>query len=422
MPPVSTPRSTMMQPPLARLRESLGFSLDEVAAHCRWSISHLRQLEASDDIDDDDALTLSAAYGVDVVRALEGHSSEMTPVSLRALLRAQASHLDADSRFAITEAAGVAFEAAELRKLLHEDTGWQRVSRFRHQATYDHPRNGVPEKLANQVRAKLNLGDGPIMSLQRDVLQKLHIQVIVTQMAEHIDAVSFASSSTGGVIVLNRSGSHARSAFGRRVTLAHELCHILFDRPKMRDFRGFCSIAKRPQSRADERRQDSAEAIERRARAFAVYLLAPRDAFSESWRSIIGLSEEDKVRAMMERFGMGYEAVRSHLENLELLELRREINLVNTEVPAVWDERDPLNINLESELEGISFSRRGGFLDLVGRCWERGVLSESGARAALHTSLSQWPLVLDFLAQRYCKGLAQRAWITSSASFGLFKK
>lgn len=405
--------------PLGRIRESLGFRVEEVAAHCQWPTSYLRKLEASEDIDDEDAATLRDVYGVDVVRALEGHRSEMAPASLRGLLKAQADVLDADSRFAISEAAGVAVEAAELHKLLGEPVGWQSVSRFNHHPDYSHPRDGVPEKLAATVRRRLRLAGGPIQSLQEDVIAPLKILVLVTELASHIDAVSFASPATGGVIALNSRGVHTRTAFGRRVTLAHELCHILFDRPRMSELRGFCSIAKRNTDAATARRLQGMEEIERRARAFAVYLLAERAEFAEAWKKMEELPLPLRIRVLMERFGIGYEALRSHLDNVNLLSLGAEVSLVPTDSPSAWEERDPLPVNDSDGVRTIPAVRRGQFLDTVGRCWARGALSESGARGALRISLSEWPAVHGLLAQRYGLGGNARGWSTSSAATGL---
>ncbi len=148
-------------------------------------------------------------------------SDALAPVTVRALLRAQASHLDADSRFAITEAVGVAVEAGELYELLDEPTGWSVVSRFRHNPQYAHPRDGVPEKLAMQVRRKLNLGDGPSYHSTRRAAATPHSRDRYRELAEEIDAVTFATPVPVGL-----RPKSARMACGRRsaaVTLAHEL-------------------------------------------------------------------------------------------------------------------------------------------------------------------------------------------------------
>lgn len=67
------------------------------------------------------------------------------------------------------------------------------------------------------------------------------------------------------LIVLNQSCPDANGPSGRRITLAHELCHLLFDRSRMQNL-----------ARFEGAEADSDRLIEMRANAFAVELLVPR--------------------------------------------------------------------------------------------------------------------------------------------------
>jgi hypothetical protein len=79
-----------------------------------------------------------------------------------------------------------------------------------------------------------------------------------------IDAVCCWGPTAGPAILLNKAGTHAQGAEGRRATLAHELCHLLVDRrrslPVAEVLGGRCP----------------AEA-EKRANAFGPELLLPRE-------------------------------------------------------------------------------------------------------------------------------------------------
>jgi len=412
-----TQENTTMPHPLTRIRESLGFDLGEVAAYCTWPPAKLREIERSEDIDDGDAARLSDAYGVDVVRVLDGIAAEMPAPTIRGLLKAQAEALDAHSRFAISEAAATANDAAVLKKALGEPVGWVKLSqRFKHDPDYGHPRDGAPAMLARKVRGALRLAADPVPSML-EVVSRLGIHVIVADLVDHVDAVSFAMPTTGGVIILNSSGSRAKSAFGRRVTIAHELCHVLFDRPKMRKFQEFCWHT-RPTAE-DAKRLETFDAIERRARAFAVYFLAPLEVFQESWGQLESLPDHARVRLLMERFGIGYEAVRGHLDTAGLYPVRKHMTLVETETPPAWEERDPLPVHRAQALACVPLHRRGQFLQLVERAWQRGVLSESGARDALRVQLGDWPSVKAYLVARSRPWSNANEWRTSSAVVGL---
>ena len=404
--------------PLRRVRESLGFTLQEVAAHCNWSPEYLRELEQADDIDDTDAIVLSDTYGVDVVMVLEGHHGELPPKPMRALLRAQSDALDAGTRFAISEAAAVSVDASRLRKLLNERVGWGAITQFKNNTDYTHPSQGMPEKLAQLVRQRAKLPNGPVHSMT-SLIRSLGIQIIVADFAAAIDAVSFATSRTGGVIVLNRGGIHASNAFGRRVTLAHELCHVLFDRSQMRDMKHFCAVT-RQRKRTENKRLETFEAIERRARAFAMYLLVPVDDLRDLWRQIEHHPTHRRVRIVMEYFGVGYEAARAHLDNAELLSLTEPLMLVETDTPLVWEERDALPLHEGEQLNAIPLVRRGAYLDLVLRAWQREVLAESGAREALRVSRLQWPQVSPHLTRSSTPGHSG-GWLTSASILGVMR-
>jgi len=276
----------------------------------------------------------------------------------------------------------------------------------------------MPEKLAAQVREQVRLDDDPIPSMVT-LVQGLGIQIVVADLAPEIDAVGFAASQTGGVIVLNRSGKHAANAFGRRVTLAHELCHLLFDRTQMRGINKFCAVS-RDRRRTTTKAPSRFEEIERRARAFALYLLVPIGALDRLWRRTEGHAAHHRARLVMEQFGIGYEAARAHLQNAGLLSLQEEISLVDTEPPLAWEARDALPIHASSHLDRVPLNRRGIYLDLVARAWRQGALTESGARDALRVTRAAWPPVAAYLtAPHSLIAPACTDWESSAARLGL---
>ena len=156
--------------------------------------------------------------------------------------------------------------------------------------------------------------------------------------------------------------------------------------------------------------------MERRARAFAVYLLAPLEELERIWKSLGSTATlSHRVRVMMERFGMGYEAVRSHLENARLLGLRRKMAKVSTETPAAWNERDPLPVHTGDALTVVPLPRRGELLNTALRAWQAQVLTESGVRDALRVPLADWPAVKESLVARKRE---THVWATSYAALG----
>lgn len=396
---------------LARLRDLLGFSVEEVAVMMRRSREDVRRLEENpDELEDEDAEQLSRLYGVDVLDALAAGNPEELATPLASLLKAKADVLDASSRFAMTEAMAVARLVRELQGLLEMPAAWDGIAVFADNPNYGHPREGVPSRMAEVVRQRLSLGIEPLSSVQHDVLEPLGVLVLVADVWRALDAFSFATPAVGGVIVLNQRSGASATAFGRRVALAHELCHVLFDRGQMRAIADFCVLAM--QSRTG-RHGELHEGVERRARAFAAYLLAPLDAFEAAWRRYGGRDVAQRVRLMMEEFGLGYEATRAHLDNAGLLKLQERISNVPTAAPPAWEERDRLPIQTDPQLLCISPLRRGALLAHLRRAWSAGLVSEGFVRESLELSLAEWQLARDLVLPN-----APTTWSTSSALAG----
>lgn len=392
---------------IRELRDALGFSIDEVAAAAGWSRTRQRRIEATDDPEGFEADRLSDLLGIDVEDAVCGGSTPEQPVA--ALLKASASSLAADTRFGVAEATRVAQVLVELRRLLSGREEAPRVLRFRDDPDYAHPRHGGPERLAALVREAVGLGDTPVQSVRTELLEPLGVALLWESLPSHIDAFSFSSGSTGPVIVGNLDGLHMGSAFGRRVTWAHELCHLAFDRRQMRSVRRFCeAVQARRRPRNPE--EDLEFVVERRARAFAAYLLAPRGAVEATWAAVSRLPPADRVRTVMVHFGLGYEATRAHLDNLGLLDFAVALQDVPIEVPEAVRLADPPPLLPEVLLHsGVSPLRAGVFFETVGEALRAGLISEEGAREHLRVDTAGWRTVGPFLRQ------GSSTWRTSSA-------
>jgi Zn-dependent peptidase ImmA (M78 family) len=137
------------------------------------------------------------------------------------------------------------------------------------------------DALARRVREALGLGDAPIRSMVALVRDALSIELHTTRsMWGQVAGASYACGDARGILVNLRERPKRR---GVRMTLAHELCHVLFDgafvgarHNGMLAFSpGGESATARPRGAGSV---DPAEAFrlwEQRANAFAAYLLAP---------------------------------------------------------------------------------------------------------------------------------------------------
>lgn len=373
---------------LREIRESLGFTKQEVAHAAAWPLDRLNAIEAADELDDDAEIVLGDLYGIDVLAALDAPDARRSPVA--ALLRGEGTSLSATTRFVITEAHSVAREVRTLQAMLGVAHASISIDRFRHDSDYGHPRFGTPEALAEHTRKALRIGVGPIISVMDQLCAPLGVLVLATSLLdERVDAFCLASGETGPVVVLNLRGPHVGTAFGRRITLAHELCHLLYDRPKLQAMRRFCAISFGTSPR--RMRFDDEDCIERRARAFAAWLLAPRGAMHAAWTTTGDLPIEGRVRHIMETFGIGYHAARAHLASTRRLAVQREIPAVDWSTPPQWERADPPpKLNLTAREAGVAELRAGALLDNLIEAWRAGAIGEQYVRGALRLDIPAW--------------------------------
>lgn len=123
-----------------------------------------------------------------------------------------------------------------------------------------------------------------------------------------VRAASFASPRHVPTIAVNRSSPQSRSLVARRFTLAHELCHLLFDRV----YGVRVAVASGPWA---------PEAVERRANAFAAMFLMPAGLLQRAIaRSSASLDSDEGLRAVAADLRVSQAALSEHARNLGFLD------------------------------------------------------------------------------------------------------
>ncbi|MCK6504163.1 ImmA/IrrE family metallo-endopeptidase [Myxococcota bacterium] len=364
----------------------LGFTIEEVAQAASLPLARLRTIQKDLDlIQDHEAHVLGALLGVNIDHLLDGADPAQP---LASLLKGEAESLTAQARFLVAEAASVAQEVQQLRGWLGQVTGLGVVGSFRTNNDYAHPREGVPVKLAKAVRRRLGREVGPLR-IYDDLLDPLGVTVLWAVLPGEIDAIAMAHEQVGAVIVANVAGRHMVTAFGRRMALAHEVCHILFDRPRMAKFARACVMDIQEDSArfAGLRGQDveEFEEVERRARAFAAALLAPPEEVRALWADHAALSMTDRVKLVSERFGISVSATRAHLHNLDLLSMGEAVGRTAVLVTGDWETREPGPPRPPS---GVPLMRSGVLLALAQDAFSRGIVSRRWAEEVVRGPFS----------------------------------
>lgn len=162
---------------------------------------------------------------------------------------------------------------------------------------------------ALELRAALDLDEALPLGGERDLEEVLlpRLEVVVRNIAlqdRHVEALCFAGGGYGPTIAINERGVFSSTPWGRRMSLAHELCHLLFDC----DRAGRTGVVSNPWSSPLE---------ERRANAFAAMFLAPEPAL----RAVLPADPERWTRAdledAMQQLGIGATTLLRHLRNLQ---------------------------------------------------------------------------------------------------------
>lgn len=368
---------------LARIRQRLGFSTTEVAAAGGWSRRDFGELERSGELDVQDLLKLTDIYGVDVGTILDRGSVRRADLPVAALLKGNADILTADTRFAMTEAMSVARDIRTVEDLLELQPA-RPVTSFGDDLDLSHPREGHVREMARGVREPLRL-EGPIPSVVDDLVLRLGVLVFVAPLSDRLlDAFSTWSADTGPLIVVNEDSPRVRGPLGLRATLAHEVCHLLFDRHQMRTIDSFCEI-ERP-TEGHVREFDRRERIERRARAFQAELLAPQADLLCAQAALAHLSPDRQLASLCTTWGLGPVAMAWQIRNANGPDFT-QIGPITVDASA-FDEWSA--IRPADGPRAIPAMRRGRLLALVQRGLHDEALSVSWARELLRIGVEDF--------------------------------
>ncbi len=256
--------------------------------------------------------------------------------------------------------------------------------------SYVRPAYRAGYDLADLVRRELRLGTAQVPSMRELAEVRLAIPVIQAPLGDRIAGATVQSVSGRRAIVLNIDGKNA-DACVRRSTMAHELCHLLFDpSPQLQDLRvdEYAELDARDDTRADP--------VEQRANAFAVQFIAPQaEAVA---RYLAG--GEDGLRKVLDEFGISFTAARYQVWN----GLHRGVPLDSIFAPNQrpeddWDARETYTLAyhpIRSLTEHPS--RAGRFSAIVVRAAGLGLISWDTA--------AEWLFCTQDDAKRAVHGLA----------------
>jgi Zn-dependent peptidase ImmA (M78 family) len=360
----------------------LGVSFADAARKQRWSADSIRRFEERKQVPFRDLERL--ARGIDVEDedrlglTTENQGDPQFGVRLRTLKGRDPRIFTTNTVLDLAETAWTIRKQLELASRVHapelrarEELGFAPSDYYGGPGT---PAWQVGYRLAEEARRLLNIGpDAPIESLKELVEVRLGIPVIQLELHTDLAGATVASRSQRGIAV-NLNGDNGGNPLVRRMTIAHELGHFLWD-PDDR-LRRVVVDAYANINRDAVRDTGHLEPEERRANAFAIEFLAPRDAirkeYERSGGGAAGLS------AVIQSYGVSKVAAARHLYNAShgMIDVIHE----RTDPPELdeWNGREMLAVPLFVP-QTVPVSRRGRFAGYVLQALEAGQISRDTA-------------------------------------------
>ena len=353
-------------------REAAHISLESAAAATGLSIDLVRRCEQGRDLAAGYIAKLAATYGYSEEGLLGGDVRE---TSVSVLFRGDPRADDLAAH--LGRLAAICREQTQLEDLLGIPARG-RVAGFAPAGPPAPPPWRQSEALAISTRNELDLGVAPIRSMS-GLFEELGIRLVWTdRLPEEVQGVSLHDPEVGPSVIANLNGRR-HLWWTLRSTLAHELCHILYDRQPAAPL-GIAS------------RRDQRDDLEQRANAFGVYFLAPREGVR---RLLMARGcrpyelERTDVHAVMSHFGLGKEAATAHLMHLDWITGEQRDHLLAHRYPAEpQDDAESPDVQpdwapylaLGVQLERLSVVRTAE------RAYERGVITLGRLREALGLS------------------------------------
>jgi Zn-dependent peptidase ImmA (M78 family) len=184
----------------------------------------------------------------------------------------------------------------KIRSVKHYKTGFLDALAAKASAVIDSDMRPYEQgySLAEWLRNELSMGEEQTVNPER-ILRGWNVEVsdiILPDVARNLDAVAAWGQRHGPVVIMNGSeGARCTHAYGRRTTLAHEICHLLLDRENGLPM-------------AEVLGGRTPESLEQRAGAFAAEFLLPRS------QAIAAMRGSGSVEAILDKLTKQFQVSR----------------------------------------------------------------------------------------------------------------
>jgi len=379
-------------------RESLGLSQREVSSYLEISEEEYSKIELP--VSRTPIKTLikvSQALGLDDQRISLGNNGhgEKLAFRLKTMLDERRASLSPRDLLTLSESAWVIFKQSQLTKQIK---GVKRLKweEFDHDNNYGLPPNYpawmhgyyLGNKLRKNIEPSKYIIDNAIPSLRALSEEFFQLPVIHANLRSTIAGATLSIEGCRGIVV-NLQGANTSNAYSRRLTIAHELGHLLWD-PEQ----NLNELRIDDYTNLDSYWNDGADGVEQRANAFSVEFLAPQHLLQDLYNN--NESGSQGIEAVMNHFGISFTAAKNHLQNNGLNVSR--LSSVNTVPSYEWRGREDFTSDY-FPISTTQITRTGTFAGVVAHAYKNGLISISTAALYLNTEKdvfeSQFETILE---------------------------
>nr|WP_303705412.1 XRE family transcriptional regulator [Brevundimonas naejangsanensis] len=362
-------------------REEMGIEVGQLSRAAGVSEKTIRQAETPDTVVPVRDLEAISRY-LALDERMVGHvpkakGDQALGVRLRELKEQKdAVRFNPPTVLKLAEAAWVISKQATLAKACSEPV----FCRFAEPDTsYHYPAWQHGFRLAAKTRDHLGLGDAePVKSLRTLLESQLAVPVVQQDLGTVFAGATLANGKTRGVVV-NQQGANS-NVWVRRMTLCHELGHLLWD-----DDNRLNRLTVDSYADLNAGYGHKVDPVEIRANAFAVAFLAPPSGVKELFRS--DSHDGSALTKLCNAYGISFTAAKYHAANV----LGREVSWsdgMDTPLPSdEWEAAENMAVDY-FPIKSTPITRRGRFAWLVANAAKNNLISFDTAASHLNAKPS----------------------------------
>lgn len=362
-------------------RLKLGLDIKTVAQRANVSEDLVKDVESGKKAVDSHSLcNICQVLNIDDYTFSASHDSGRPELSIRLKTTKDGGKLTKHDLPVLTSCAWIAEREVRLQKWLNQHVPFT-SDKNPDYGSSDRPAFRVGYDLAKKTRELLGIPPGAPIPSMRDLCKRLAIPYIQTELSESVAGLTLASGNVRSIVV-NMCGRN-KNPWLRRVTVAHELGHLLWDPDRELNHLNLDTYEEIEKSYSIESREKS-RWVEQRANAFAVEFLLPSDYIDERKANE---SVGSYIRKIMNTYGVSFTSTKQHLYHNHMLSDSDLDELdagehVDPSAPDEWKGKEDFTADY-FPIPDVMPMKRGMFSYWVCKALQQNIISDDSAASFL---------------------------------------